>query len=197
MLNDSFMKRIFTAIDISDEARVQCTNRIEKLRSEFPDLQVGWEKPEKLHLTLKFLGDIDETQLQSLTNSVAAAAQQFADFKLKILNTGVFPSERNAQVLWLGVNDKGRNFPALNTVLESECEKGGLVKEKRDYKAHLTIARLREPHKSADLVQKYLSENFESGEFTASEITIYESRLQKSGSIYSVISKHKFTRVTG
>ncbi len=186
------MKRIFTAIDISDEARANCANYIENLRSVFPHLRVGWEKPEKLHFTLKFLGDIDEMQLQNLTEAVAAAVRKSSNFKILIAKTGAFPNKRNARILWLGVDEEQANMPKLKKVLESECFERGLTKENRDFKAHLTIARLREPHKSAELVEKHLSENFVSDEFTVSAITIYESRLQKSGSIYSIVSKHEF-----
>lgn len=189
------MKRIFTAIDVSDEARTQCADHIEKLRNEFPNLRVGWEKPEKLHLTLKFLGDVDETQLRNLTESVTATARQFAEFKLKISQTGVFPAKRNAQILWLGVSNEQGILPEVNRILEDECERRGLTKEKRGFKAHLTIARLREPHQSLKLMEKHLSENFRSDEFTISGVTIYESVLQKFGSIYSVVSKHEFRGV--
>ena len=59
------MKRIFIAVDISDEVRRIVTAYIENLRKDFRDVRVGWDKPEKLHLTLKFLGDVDEKQLES------------------------------------------------------------------------------------------------------------------------------------
>jgi 2'-5' RNA ligase len=186
------MKRIFTAIDISEAARAECANYVENLKSVSPQLRVGWEKPEKLHFTLKFLGDIDETQLRNLTEAVAAATGKILKFKIRIAGTGVFPSKRNARILWLGVNDEHANMPKAKEVLEGECFERGLAKENRDFKAHLTIARLREPLKSAELVEKHLCENFVSGEFTVSRITIYESRLQKSGSIYSIVSKHEF-----
>lgn len=186
------MKRIFTAIDISDAGRVRCADYIEKLRNEFTDLRVGWEKSEKLHLTLKFLGDIDENQLQSLIESVEATARQFAEFKLKISNTGVFPAARTRRILWLGVSDEQGILPEVYRVLETECERRGSAREKRNFKPHLTIARLREPHKSVQLVEKHLSESFQSDEFTVSGVTIYESLLQKSGSVYSVVSKYQF-----
>ncbi len=186
------MKRIFTAIDISDAARAECANYVENLKSVFLHLRVSWEKPEKLHFTLKFLGDIDETQLRNLTEAVAAATGKISNFKIRIAGTGVFPSKRNARILWLGVNDEQANMQKVKEVLDCECFERGLAKENRDFKAHLTIARLREPHKSAELVEKHLSENFVSDEFTVSGITIYESRLQKSGSIYSIVSKYEF-----
>lgn len=186
------MKRIFTAIDISDAARKMCADYIQNLRGEFPDLRVGWEKPEKLHLTLKFLGDTDEMQLSNLIEAVTAATRQISDFKLRIIETGAFPSAKNARILWLGVRDAAGDLSKLNELLETEGERRGFAREKRNFKPHLTIARLREPHKSARLIERHLRGSFESEKFSVSEATIYESRLQKSGSIYSIISKYKF-----
>ncbi len=102
----SMKKRIFTAVDISDEARAKATDYIESLRGEFPQVRVGWEKAEKLHLTLKFFGEVDEKQLAKLTVAVEQTANQISDFNLKITETGVFPSKRNARILWLGVRGK-------------------------------------------------------------------------------------------
>ncbi len=181
------MKRIFTAIDISDEARRKVSGYIENFRGEFPNIRVGWEKPEKIHLTLKFLGDVDEKQLQNLIEAVEKSAREISGFKLQIAETGVFPSPKNARILWLGIKDKGENLPKLNEISESECEKIGFPKEKRNFKAHLTIARLREPQKSRELAGTHLQNGFEPIEFEVSQITIYESELQPTGSIYKTV----------
>lgn len=191
------MKRIFIAIDIPDETRLIAANYLEKLKREFPNLRVNWDKAEKLHLTLKFLGDIDEVQLKNLSEAVEDSAKQISDFEIKIAETGIFPSKRNGRVLWLGVQDKQGNLLKLNETLENECSKRGFAKETRAFKPHLTIARLREPQKSGELIEKHLNQNFNSEKFTVSAITIYESRLQKSGSIYSVISKHNLKEKAG
>lgn len=186
------MKRIFAAIDISIQARTQISDYIETLRSEFSDLYTGGGKFDKLHITMKFFGDVEEQKIPSLSKSFEKIAGQFASFNLKISKTGFFPSPRNARILWLGIEDKKENLKKLNSVLESECEKLGFKREKRDFKPHLTIARLREPHKSSKLAEKHLTCKFESAEFTAGKIAIYESRLFASGSVYSVLSKHEF-----
>jgi len=186
------MKRIFTAIDISDEARWQVSDYITDLRAEFPNVRIGWDKPEKLHLTLKFLGDIDQVQLHNLTEAVNETAKQISDFKLKISKTGAFPSKKNARVLWLGIEDEKRSLQGLNKILEVECEGKGFAGEKRNFKAHLTIARLREPQNSKELIEKHLQNDFESGEFSVSEVVVYQSLLQKTGSVYAKVSGFKF-----
>ncbi len=178
-------KRIFVAIDISDEARIKVADYIEDLRDEFSSLRVGWEKAEKLHLTVKFLGDVDSNELQSLTEAVEKTAQQFSSFNLQISQTGVFPSKRNARILWLGIDDEHGSLQKINDILETECRQKGFVEENRKFKAHLTIGRLREPNKSKELIERHLNKTFAAVKFEVSEIVIYESRLQKSGSIFT------------
>ncbi len=185
-------KRIFVAIDISDEARIKVADYIEDLRGEFSNLRVGWEKAEKLHLTVKFLGDIDSNELQNLTEAVEKTARQFSDFNLQISQTGVFPSKRNARILWLGVYEEHRNLQKITDILETECEQKGFLKESRKFRAHLTIGRLREPNKSKGLIDRHLNKPFAAVKFEVSEIVIYESHLQKSGSIYQKVSSSKF-----
>lgn len=193
-------KRIFIAIDISEQARHKVSGYIENLRKKFPDLRVGWEKAEKLHLTLKFLGDCDEKQLKSLENAAANSAKSFFEsekvenFKIQISDTGVFPSKRNARILWLGLQDESGNLAKINRILETECEKAGFKTENRGFKPHLTIARLRQPHKSGNLVEKHLENEFEPVEFGVSEIVIYESKLQPTGSIYRRHRTFKFSK---
>ena len=121
-------KRIFVAVDISDEARQKVAEYIGELKAKFPDVKAGWDRPEKLHLTLKFLGDTEENQLVKLKEIVETIAGQFSNLKFQISNTGVFPSPRNARVLWLGVNGDVEELQKINSVLEDECEKIGFKK---------------------------------------------------------------------
>ncbi|HEY0050052.1 MAG TPA: RNA 2',3'-cyclic phosphodiesterase [Pyrinomonadaceae bacterium] len=186
------MKRIFAAIDISEQARRKAFEYIESLRRRFPELRVGWDKYEKLHLTLKFLGDTSDERLAKLEKAVEKAAREVSSFKLRLADTGVFPNQRKARVLWLGVKDEKANLRKLNEALENECEREGFTRENRDFKAHLTIARLREPEKSKALVEAHLREQFEAVEFEVSEIVIYQSELSPRGSRYTVVSKHAF-----
>ncbi len=186
------MKRIFTAADVSDEARRLISNYIEDLRGEFPQIRVGWERAEKLHLTLKFFGDVAEKNLEKIIEAAAQTARAFTNFDLQIVGTGAFPSARNARVLWLGVKDDAGNLLRLNKRFEEECARRNFPKEARTFKPHLTIARLREPRFSQTLIEKHLRNEFVSPAFEASELVIYESRLQRTGSIYSVVGCKKF-----
>ena len=185
-------KRIFVAIDISELARREASQYIEHLQKEFQGARISWEKLEKLHLTMKFLGEINDEQLAKLSAAVKQTANKISPFKLQILHPGVFPSPKNARILWLGLKDEEGNLQRLNEILEDECEKQGFQKEQRSFKAHLTIGRCKE--RLTDLlIQKHLYSDLPPSEpFEVSEIVIYQSELQPKGSIYSVISRHIF-----
>ena len=187
-------KRIFVAVDISEDARRKVSVYIADLKNKFPNVKIGWDRPEKLHLTLKFLGDSDENQLEQLKIICEQIAGQILNLKLQISETGVFPLPRNARILWLGVNGNVEELQKINAILETECEKIGFKKEKRIYKPHLTIGRIREPHKAKKLAQTHLENEFEPVGFEVSDIVIYESKLQPTGSIYSKFSAFKFKK---
>jgi len=141
------MKRVFIAIDISSEARSKIAGYIDRLRRFGRDLRVGWERPEKLHLTLKFLGDVDDHQLGDVEQAVKKVAAEFAGFRLGIYGNGRFPPKGDPRILWLGLTDDG-SVSKLAQALDREIAKAGFEPEKRKFHPHLTIARLREPHRS-------------------------------------------------
>jgi 2'-5' RNA ligase len=182
------MKRIFVAVDISDEARHKTADYVNSLKLEFPNLRVGWEKPEKLHLTMKFLGDTNDEQLGNLKEIARNIAAKTPKFNLQIAETGVFPSARNARVLWIDVEDEKRSLTEINRLLEIECEGIGFAREIRNFKPHLTIARVKEPRGSRQLIETHLENEFEPVGFEVAEIVIYESRLRPTGSIYEKLT---------
>lgn len=185
------MKRIFVAVDISREARRKVSDYIEELKTEFATVRVGWEKPEKLHLTLKFLGDTNKNQLKTISEIVGEIADQIPPFGLQIAETGGFPSAEKARILWIDAKDETGSLARINEILETKCAKIGFAKEKRNFKPHLTIARLREPEKSRRLIERHLEKEFEPVGFEVGEILIYESRLQPAGSIYEKTTSSK------
>ncbi len=184
-------KRIFVAIDISEEARAKIVAIVHDLKADFPHVRAGWEKPEKIHLTLKFLGNIDDGKLEKLREAVRKTAKSFAPLLLRVEKTGCFPSLKKARTLWIGLSDERGSLRDLREKLEEEAAARGFEKENRGFKPHLTIVRLREPGKSGELTTEFLQKHFEPVSFEVSEIVIYESELRPTGSVYSVIEKQK------
>ena len=185
-------KRIFVAVDISDEARQKVAGYIGELKEKFPRYKSRLGSSRKTASDVKIFGRCGQTSIGKIKGNCEEIAGQFSNLKFQISNTGVFPSPRNARVLWLGVNGDVEELQKINSVLEVECEKIGFKKEKRIFKPHLTIARIREPQKSKKLVQKHLENKFEPVSFEVCEIVIYESKLQPTGSVYEKVSSFKF-----
>src|SRR5688500_3039032 len=104
-------RRIFIAIDISERARDVCTNHIENLRRAYPRLRVGWERPEKLHITVRFLGDVDDLKVPTLQSKLGAIASRNNAFRLRLSAPGVFPSPRRPRILWIGADDIDEALP--------------------------------------------------------------------------------------
>src|SRR5215211_174257 len=125
------MRRVFIAVDISEAARETAAEYIASLRADFPDLRVGWERPEKLHLTIKFLGRTDEERFDEINKSLQSIAISFPPFRLSMEGKGVFPSPQNARVLWLGVVDPKKKLAGLADAVIDETAKLGFEAEKR------------------------------------------------------------------
>src|SRR5688572_4226894 len=148
--------RIFIAIDISAEARRSCAGHIDRLRTRFTNVRIGWERPEKLHVTLRFLGEMDGGILRRLEKSIESVAGEYGPFTLRLSETGVFPSRSRPRILWIGVEDEGRSISALHRSIDALCTELGFEGEKREFRPHLTIARLREPHRAVAAAEEHL-----------------------------------------
>ncbi len=138
------MKRLFISVDISEQARNLAARYIAELRARFPEFRVGWERPEKLHLTIKFLGDTGGEQIEEISGRLAEVAGMFDPFRLRMSGNGAFPSRNDARVLWLGIDDVDSKLIQLSATLEERVASIGFEPEKRKFSAHLTIARIRE-----------------------------------------------------
>lgn len=183
------MKRLFVAVDVPEDLRELAAARAAGLKSEFPGLRVGWERPEKMHLTLKFLGDTAPEMLADVRAAVRRAARDTGRFGLTLGGTGVFPGRKRARVLWLGVGDPDGALNALWQKLEARLAAVGVERERREFRPHLTIARLREPARSGELVGRHLGTDFEPVGFEVSRIVLCESVLKPTGSVYGAVDE--------
>jgi 2'-5' RNA ligase len=181
-------RRIFLAITIPDPVRNVCGRHIDYLRTAVPNVRVGWESTEKLHVTMKFLGNTGEDTFNALETGVSEIAAKHDAFRLRLSRTGLFPRESRPRVLWIGLEDRVQAVTPLFSELESLCEALGYPKETKVFRPHITIGRVREPDKASGLPAIHLRTKIEPVEFEVGEIVMYESKLQTTGSVYSVIS---------
>lgn len=180
-------RRIFSAIKISDAARAACVRHIERVRGSHPNVRIGWERSEKLHITLRFLGNTSETDLEKLRAEMTGIAAKSEPFKLALSPPGVFPSRRNPRVFWIGIDDRANAVGPIYQRIEHACREMGYKEETRNFTPHITIGRVRRTGAPPALVEAHLSAQIEPVEFEVSSIVIYESLLQRTGSVYSKV----------
>ncbi len=184
--------RTFCAIELPPAVREQLARHTQQLREAFPDASASWSKPENVHLTLKFFGNVAKEKLTRISEAATRVAGEFSPFQIRIGGTGVFPRRSRPQVLWVGVEDSSSRLSELQQRLEEEFARAGFAEEDRGYRPHLTIARLRRPEDARPLAEAHIQKKFEFIDVPVNEFVLFRSQLSPKGSIYTVISKHKF-----
>jgi len=183
--------RVFCAIDLAVSVRTRLMGQIKRLRESAPHAQASWSREENIHLTLKFLGEIETSRLDSLSNAAACAVAYLRGFQITIEEPGVFPRHGTPRVLWIGVKDKLGKLAELQARLENECAKQGFTREERPFHPHFTLARLRKPQGTRELALAHKKLHFEPIEVIVSELLVIRSELSSTGSRYMVISRHR------
>ena len=187
--------RVFCAVELPDELRSRVAERVRRLRAEFPDVRASWEKPEKLHITLKFLGDVETARVGALSNAAERAAAGLEPFELTIEEPGSFPPHGQPRVLWLGIVDASGRLALMQRALETECAAVGFPRESRAFKPHLTLARVRSPQGARELAAAHRETPFAPQRFKVSELIVMRSELGPGGSRYTPLSRHRLGSV--
>ena len=142
--------RCFVALQVEDTARQALEPWLTEARERFRDLSVT--PPENLHLTLAFLGELDESGVEAARAATTQAAEVGdGGWLLQWGGTGAFPSMRRPRVLWIGVDDAGGRLAAVHAALRGELVERGLPVEERRFHPHLTLARFKRPASGARL----------------------------------------------
>ena len=181
-------KRIFLAIDISDAARDVCSSHIDSLRKEFPQVRVGWERREKLHITLKFLGPTSRETIADLSDRITSIGAQHHPFELKLGASGSFPEKGKPRVLWVGVDGEKDKLLRLQNEVEQVCTSLGYEPEYKSFHPHITIGRVRDHRDAFTLAETHRAARIEPVRSEVTSIVIYESELRPTGSVYTSVA---------
>jgi RNA 2',3'-cyclic 3'-phosphodiesterase len=184
--------RAFFGIDSSGENKENIF-AIQKILKE-PESEIKWENKEKLHVTMKFLGDIDEYALKEMIQDIRNEVKIFEKFEMQFDVLGCFPNIKFPRVIWIGCKNQNDKLNQINEIIENVAVNFDFPKEKGKFHPHITLGRVkgnRGLDQIAELI-KHLS--FEKIVGTANEITVFKSTLQKSGSIYTIVDKISFTK---
>jgi len=168
------MKKLFLAIATHEGLEPSGPQIIKKLRinADQRKLDIRWVPADNYHVTLVFLGNTDETKIPEIENIMRESASTSAPFQLKISDVGAFPDEFSSRVLWFGVQNS-KALRLLQETLSQSLVDHQYPIESRAYSPHLTIARLRNPHKTKDLMSPFVRKKI--GKVRVQEIILYES----------------------
>lgn len=166
------MPRLFVAIDLPESIRQQ----LAALCCGLPGAR--WVSPDQMHLTLRFIGEVDGRQLRLIREALADLPG--APFFLRLENIGFFPPRGNPRVVWVGIH-KNEQLIHLRNRIESALVRTGLEPEGRKFSPHITLARLRNTPGSR--IGAYLAHNsfFATEEFPVNEFLLYSSVLNSKG----------------
>ncbi|MFL5620807.1 MAG: RNA 2',3'-cyclic phosphodiesterase [Gemmatimonadaceae bacterium] len=134
--------RLFFAIELGDALQDRLDKTTAPLRAEAPELT--WLSRERRHLTLKFLGDVDEAAAPKLVEAAERTAARHPPLEMHVREVGAFPNFRRARVVWIGVEQEPR-LELLHHDLELACAEQGFEVEGRPFRPHITLARVRAP----------------------------------------------------
>lgn len=186
--------RTFFCIELSDEVTSKLSQIIDSF-AHYTEARVNWVNARNLHITMKFLGDIDPEKVEKIKEKSKKVVGSLSPFKMTLDKVGVFPNLRNLRVIWVGASQEPEEIHKLNGNLEEELEKIGFEPETRKYIPHITLGRVKEKDQSklkplADQVESYKIEEPISAE--AEGLTLMESKLTPEGPIYTPVFKHDF-----
>ncbi len=179
--------RTFIAIDLPDDAKQTLANFTETLKARGLS-NVRWVKPNGIHLTLKFLGNIPPSIVPQLLTALEAAANHHPPFTLSLGDFGVFPNPNNPRVLWVGLNGDLTILGSLQSSVEHHCRNLGFDPDRRPFRPHLTLGRVRRtlPQPQRHIVRSALQDGtgVDAPPWPVQEIHLIHSSLTPQGAVY-------------
>ena len=185
--------RTFIAIELPDTVKKELVQLIDGLKSSQAD--VKWVNPKGIHLTLKFLGNIDEEKVTEIKDVLDKVTKAENPFELRLAELGAFPTPASPRVIWAGVKEGAQLAIDLAKKLEEQLEKIGFEKEKRSFYPHLTLGRVRSAQNKGRLTKLLESTKFKcSSTIKVSHISLIQSTLTPTGAIYTQLYQAKLGR---
>jgi len=176
------MKRTFIAVKV--DAGKDIAGLIDNIKSDLKDDQVRWVDKTKMHITLAFIGDTSENTIRDISLMLKGICSAKDEFEFEISGLGLFRNINDPRVIWAGINDQG-NLKALFSTIRSGLEQLGIQPEEREFKPHLTLARIKRL-KDKKTLEKYLADHTHTRfqKVRVKEVIYFESILQQTGPLY-------------
>ncbi len=183
--------RLFIAIELPEDLKQAIAKVQGQLKAA--GASANWTRPGGIHLTLKFLGEVEEAKVGGITEALESACRGTAPLLLDIAGAGAFPNVKSPRVLWLGVRGDTERLATLQTAIEDAMERLGFEREERKFSPHLTLARIKFPKPRdnwAAMVDGIRDVNL--GSFTAGHVSLMQSELRRDGAVYTELKSITF-----
>ncbi|OGP66554.1 MAG: 2'-5' RNA ligase [Deltaproteobacteria bacterium RBG_13_47_9] len=184
------MLRSFLAIELPKPI----LNKIEEVQADLRSTHadVRWVSPEKIHLTLKFFGNIEESKIETIVQSMDEPIRVTSPFLLTVRGMGAFPHFKNPRVIWVRMAGGEEKLTSFQRQLESQFEKIGFEGEDRSFHPHLTLGRAKSNRGKEELIrtiEKHKEDEF--GDIQVERMILFKSELKPSGPIYTPLREMK------
>ena len=188
--------RTFLGIDVGKDIRVAAAALQQSLGR--CGANVNWVPRENLHVTLLFLGEVDDNDLHDICRTVARVTAGVTPFELRVAGVGAFPTPRRPKTVWAGVTDGAADLVRLHAALEAPLMPSGAYRrEERAYTPHLTLGRVKseaDGQMIAAELPKYLA--WAGGREAVGEVVVYASELRREKPEYSILGRGELRGVT-
>ncbi len=191
-MNDRKSVRTFLAIELPPGIKYLIEGIKEKLTPALKGIR--WIRPEAMHLTLKFFGDVSQDDVVRISEVVERNVRDIAPMVLNVDSPGGFPSLKNPRVLWLGIGGDVQRLEVLQAAIERDLEECGFPGEKRSFKPHLTLGRARSRVRIISGAEALIGGIKKLGvfRFDVRELILFESELKPGGAVYTKLAGFPF-----
>jgi len=177
--------RVFIAVPIPDpclKILTQMQQHLQKFRAD-----VRWTRISSIHLTLKFLGEVDPAVIPEMAESLRAASRQIETLSLRLSGLGCFPNPRNPRIVWCGIQGNTVALSHLQKTVESVCNEYGFPSENRPFQPHLTLGRPKGKKNLQPLMDCINNGSGLECGLDTDHYNIYKSVLKPQGAVYTVV----------
>lgn len=182
--------RVFICFELSKEVTNSLRDLIHYLKTF--GRGVRWVRHDGVHLTLKFIGEIELSQLDEIAAAIEKVIKNYRPFKIKLSGKGAFPNLKRPKVFWIGISEVENTIRQIQEDIETALEKIGYPREERGFSPHLTLGRVKFQDPTVNKISLELERmKVDEIEFTVNEVVIMQSDLQPNGALYSPVRKIK------
>ena len=181
--------RTFVAVDISNKIRDAAMRQIAKFSALTNDY--NWVVRENMHVTLNFLGDVDESEIPSVCRLISNTSNEFGSFEMSVKGTGCFPRPDKPRIIWLGIDQGAEELIELQRRLADALETMRFPRDRNDFRPHLTLGRLQRGARLSDRVIDAVSQGVHvtAGSTIVDQVVVYSSFLDREGPTYTAMSR--------